>query len=180
MPPPAPGQIHFLLGGARSGKSTRAEILACEASDEVVYVATCATGAPLDPEMADRVAIHRLRRPPKWKTVENRFDLDAIFAENAGSVVLVDCLTLWLAWWSCNGGEMDEQGILNYLETALKAVATHGVRLILVSNELGMGLVPLGPGNRAYRDLCGRANQLAARMADTVEFIVAGLPLRLK
>ena len=164
----------------RSGKSSRAEAIARETSTEVVYVATCATSEPLDAEMDARLAAHRKRRSEAWTLVENRFDLDAVFTENAGRTVLVDCLTLWLAWWSCRPVPMAEEAILEMLNIALNLVPVLGLRLILVSNELGMGLVPLGPENRAYRDLCGRANQLAARHADAVEFMVAGLPLRLK
>lgn len=177
------GQIHFLLGGARSGKSSRAEALAREAAAEVVYVATMATIAtvdPLDPEMCQRLARHRSCRPAHWMTVENRFDLDAIFSENAGRLVLLDCLTMWLSWWSCQEQRLSEEDILAKLDHALSLVPDHGSRLIVVSNEIGMGLVPLGPENRAYRDLCGRANQLVARHATVVEFMVAGLPMRLK
>ena len=181
MPTPnSPGHIHFILGGARSGKSSRAEALARQASGEVVFVATCATTDPLDLEMAARVAAHRNRRPAEWETVENRFDLDAVFAEHPGKTILVDCLTLWLSWWSSREDRLAEEQIMRKLDDALAAVRTHGVRLLLVSNELGMGLVPMGEGNRDYRDLCGRANQLVARSADVVEFVVAGLPLRLK
>lgn len=174
------GQVHFLLGGVRSGKSLRAEALAREEAGEVVYVATMATGDPLDGEMRERLAIHRSRRPPHWTTIENRFDLDAIFAENPGKPVLLDCLTMWLSWWCCQEARLCDEAILANLEHALAQVSVHGVRLIVVGNEIGMGLVPLGPENRAYRDLSGRANQLVARHADTVEFMVAGLPLRVK
>jgi adenosylcobinamide kinase/adenosylcobinamide-phosphate guanylyltransferase len=176
----SPGHIHFLLGGARSGKSARAEALARQSSGEVVYVATCSTSQPLDPEMTARVTAHRVRRPAEWKTVENRFELDAVFAECPGTTILVDCLTLWLSWWAFQEDGCAEEQIMEKLERALAAVRANGIRLILVSNELGMGLVPLGEGNRDYRDLCGRANQLVARWADEVEFVIAGLPLRLK
>ena len=175
-----PGCIHFLTGGVRSGKSSRAEAIARATSSEVVYVATCATSETLDAEMIARLGAHRRQRPPTWALVENRFDLDGVFAENPGRTILVDCLTLWLAWWSCLPEAVGEQAILEKLRIALDLVPALGVRLIVVSNELGMGLVPLGPENRAYRDLCGRANQLVARHADVVEFIVAGLPLKLK
>jgi len=176
---PKRGFIHLLLGGARSGKSTRAEMLARQAGhDRTIYVATCATSVPLDDEMQQRLAHHREQRPPEWVTIENRFDLDAVFEENAGAVIIVDCLTLWLSWWACQG--VDEPHIFERLASALDAAHAHGIQLFLVSNELGMGLVPLGQESRVFRDLSGRANQLAAGIADTVEFVIAGLPLRLK
>ena len=178
--PPVPGQIHFLLGGVRCGKSTRAEALASAASAPVVYVATLATTGTLDAEMRARLALHRSRRPADWTVIENHFDLEALFSEHAGKVVLVDCLTMWLSWWSGCGERLDEEQVLHKLERSLSAVPETGVSLILVGNELGMGLVPLGAENRAYRDLCGRANQLVARHAAVVEFMIAGLPLRLK
>ena len=172
-----PGQIHFLFGGARSGKSSRAEALARETGAAVVFVSTCATDRS-DPEMLERLLAHQARRPATWQTVENRFDLEGVFAEHPGSVMLLDCLTLWLSWHLGLGWE--EKRIAETLERALLAVAAHGIRLYLVSNELGMGLVPMGADNRAFRDLCGRANQLVARHASVVEFVAAGLPLRLK
>ncbi len=178
----APGHIHFLLGGARSGKSCRAETLAAETSRDgssrVLYVATCATLAPLDGEMAARLDAHRNRRPAEWTTLENRFDLEAIFAERAGWVVLLDCLTLWLSWHAGLG--WSESAILETLDRALSAAQTSGVHLYVVSNELGMGLVPLGTENRAYRDLVGKANCRVAQKASVVEFVAAGLPIRLK
>jgi len=181
LPSSNPSHIHLLLGGARCGKSARAEELARQARSEVVYVATCATAAePPDAEMSRRIAMHRDRRPPEWVTVENRFDLDLVFAEHPGSLILVDCLTLWLAWWFFHKDRLTEDVIFEKLDQALAAVRAYGIRLVLVSNELGMGLVPMGAENRDYRDLCGRANQRVARAADAVEFVVAGLPLRLK
>lgn len=171
------GHIHLVLGGARSGKSTHAQELAAKTGGDVVYAATCAT-AGLDPEMAERIAEHVKSRPAHWKTIENRFDLEEIIREAAGGALLLDCLTLWLAYRQGEG--KDEGGILAELEAALNTTRREGVTLFIVSNELGMGLVPMGADSRAFRDLCGRANQLAARLADRVEFMVAGLPLKLK
>ena len=186
--PIAPGQIHLILGGARSGKSSRAEELVREAAGEsgsVVYVATYATdanaiGTSVDSEMEERLTFHRARRPSGWTLVENRFDLETVFAEHAGKVILVDCLTMWLSWWSCHASQPSEETILKKLDSALRSVPVCGARLFLVSNELGLGLVPVGAENRSYRDLAGRANQLAARLSHAVEFMIAGLPLRLK
>jgi adenosylcobinamide kinase/adenosylcobinamide-phosphate guanylyltransferase len=168
--------ISLILGGARSGKSRRAEWLAAQSSTSVVYVATWATSAS-DDEMRARVLAHRSQRPDGWVTVENRFDLPALFEEFSGRTVLLDCLTLWLSF-HCES--KSESVILEYLKTSLALARSSTLRLLMVSNELGMGLVPSTPMGRGFRDLCGRANQLVAAEADFVELQVAGLPLVLK
>lgn len=173
-----PGSIHLILGGARSGKSRRAEgLMRTQDKNGAVYIATCATASTApDAEMRERIANHVARRPPTWRTVENRFDLANLIVENAALPMLLDCLTLWLAFRQSEG----ESAILDELETALLHAREHRTTFVIVSNELGMGLVPLGADNRAFRDLCGRANQLVAQHADAVELMVAGLPLKLK
>jgi len=172
------GSITLILGGSRSGKSRRAESLAGrEAMAPVTYVATCAT-ALMDDEMRCRVQQHRRHRPAHWCTIENRFDLPELIAENNRTLLLIDCLTLWLSHgWITHP---DEACILAELERALQIAAVRDGALILVSNELGMGLVPADARSRGFRDLCGRANQVAAAYAQRVEFMVAGLPLVLK
>ena len=169
-------RIHLILGGARSGKSQHAETLAATSGRPVTYVATYASD-PADAEMQARIQRHREQRPEAWRTVENRFDLDGVFVESAGRTVLVDCLTLWLSFL-CE--KYSEPALLDRLERALKTARDQRLHLILVSNELGMGLVPSAPEGRSFRDLSGRANQLVARLADSVELVVAGLPLGLK
>jgi adenosylcobinamide kinase/adenosylcobinamide-phosphate guanylyltransferase len=171
------GSITLILGGSRSGKSRRAESLAGQKAMPVTYVATCAT-ALMDGEMRRRVQEHRQHRPADWLTIENRFDLPELIAENDGALLLIDCLTLWLSHgWIAHP---DETHILAELDRALRTAAARNGTLILVSNELGMGLVPADAQNRGFRDLCGRANQLAAAYAARVEFMIAGLPLVLK
>jgi len=171
------GSITLIVGGSRSGKSRRAESLAGQKTMPVTYVATCAT-ALMDDEMRRRVQEHRRHRPAHWLTIENRFDLPELIAENEGALLLIDCLTLWLShgWIT----RPDEARILADLERALRTAAAGDGTLILVSNELGMGLVPTDAQSRGFRDLCGRANQVAAAYAGRVEFMVAGLPLVLK
>ena len=173
--------FHLLLGGARSGKSRRAEVLATASGLSVVYLATYATApAETDPEMAERIAPHRRSRPASWTTIENRFDLKAVIETEThpGTLLLIDCLTLWLS--KRMGDQPDEALLLAELGEALRFALARGLSLIVVSNELGMGLVPLASEARAFRDLCGRANQLAASIATEVDLVVAGLPLRLK
>jgi adenosylcobinamide kinase/adenosylcobinamide-phosphate guanylyltransferase len=168
--------ITMILGGARSGKSARAEALAGLSERPVTYVATYASEM-VDPEMSHRILAHRSRRPASWDTVENRFDLAPLFQELRGRAVVLDCLTLWLSFHFEN---VDEADLLARLRTSLQQARTSGLELYIVSNELGMGLVPSSPEGRAFRDLCGRANQLVAGLADRVEFQIAGLPLCLK
>lgn len=171
------GSITLILGGSRSGKSGRAEALAGRKGMPVTYVATCAT-ALMDDEMRRRVQQHRQHRPTDWLTIEDRFDLPELIAEHDGALLLIDCLTLWLSHgWITHP---DEPRILAELERALQTATARDGTLILVSNELGMGLVPADTQSRGFRDLCGRANQVAAAYAARVEFMVAGLPLVLK
>ncbi|RKX31371.1 MAG: bifunctional adenosylcobinamide kinase/adenosylcobinamide-phosphate guanylyltransferase [Verrucomicrobia bacterium] len=172
----ADGTIHLILGGARSGKSTRAEELASTSDRTVVYVATCRT-SDLDAEMRRRIEHHRNRRPAAWVTLEDRYDLSGIAHEYPRSTILVDCLTLWIA--NEMDGAMDDD-ILSRLMSGLEAMVRQGVSAVIVSNEVGMGIVPLGPENRRYRDLVGRANQLVAQKAQNVDFMAAGLVMRLK
>ena len=169
-------RITIILGGARSGKSRRAEVLAACSLAPVVYVATCATTLA-DAEMRDRIGAHQIRRPANWLTVENRFDLPALFAELSGRTILLDCLTLWLSF-HCEA--MEEKFLLDYLRASLFVAKSNAHNILIVSNELGMGMVPSNPIGRSFRDLCGRANQLVAAEADFVEFQIAGLPLVLK
>lgn len=171
--------VHLVLGGARSGKSAYAERLALESNRSVVCVTTCATPFA-DKEMMDRIGRHRKQRPPGWLTVEDRFDLGSLCVEYAERTVVVDCLTLWISFHGFSADIFGEEHLLRRLEAALFAARANGVHLILVGNELGMGLVPSSALGRSFRDLAGRANQRLAALADTVDFIVAGLPLRLK
>jgi adenosylcobinamide kinase/adenosylcobinamide-phosphate guanylyltransferase len=169
--------LHLILGGSRSGKSRRAEEIAAVRGVPVTYVATYVTNRS-DPEMEDRVARHRKQRPAHWTTIENRFDLKCLFQEQKDSLILLDCLTLWLSYRQMTGSS--EAVIVEELEDAVRSISTGSVGLIVVSNELGLGLVPSSPESRGFRDLTGRANQLMARLASRVEFMVAGLPLPLK
>jgi adenosylcobinamide kinase/adenosylcobinamide-phosphate guanylyltransferase len=169
-------RITIILGGARSGKSARAEALARLSARPVTYVATYASGLA-DAEMSERIDAHRARRPADWKTVENRFDLSILFGELRGRTVVLDCLTLWLSY-HCE--TVSEQDLLARLRAALEEARRSELELYIVSNELGMGLVPSSPEGRGFRDLSGRANQLVAALADDVEFQVAGLPICLK
>ncbi|MFC7290422.1 bifunctional adenosylcobinamide kinase/adenosylcobinamide-phosphate guanylyltransferase [Hirschia litorea] len=166
--------VIFILGGARSGKSRRAQAL-CEAlSLKRIYIAT---GQAFDVEMEDRIKRHQQDRDESWTTVEAPLDLVKAVETHAepDNVVLIDCLTLWLSNLMHR-----ERDIV--LETAnlIEALSLASGNIILVSNEVGLGLVPETPLGRAFRDEQGRLNQKIAAMADKVEFIAAGLPLSLK
>ena len=168
--------IHLILGGNRSGKSQYAEQVASRSGREVIYVATYLLDK-IDPEMQKRIEEHRQRRPSTWKTIENRFDLAEILCENNDKTILIDSLTLWLSYWQMQGKK--EKEILSDLEKALK-LDHKKASLIIVSDEVGMGLVPENTEARIFRDLCGQANQLVTSYATRVELVVAGLPLVLK
>jgi adenosylcobinamide kinase/adenosylcobinamide-phosphate guanylyltransferase len=166
--------ITLILGGARSGKSRHAERLVERAADRATYCATAEAG---DTEMADRIAAHRARRGRAWSTVEAPLALaDAIRVQSrADRPMLVDCLTLWLTNLMLAGREIEA-------EVAALAVALRDAPgpVVLVANEVGLGLVPETPLGRRFRDEAGRLNQEIAALADRVVFVAAGLPLVLK
>ncbi len=162
----------LFLGGARSGKSRLAQAAAETHPGPLTYLAT---GEAEDDEMAERIARHRADRGPRWRTVECPVDLPAALREASGAAVLVDCLTLWLSNLMLGGHDVGAGRAA--LVTAMVA-ATRPV--LLVSNEVGLGLVPETPLGRAFRDEAGRLNQAVAAAADHVMFVAAGLPLRLK
>ncbi|MGB0084147.1 MAG: bifunctional adenosylcobinamide kinase/adenosylcobinamide-phosphate guanylyltransferase [Rhodomicrobiaceae bacterium] len=163
----------LILGGARSGKTRRALALA-EAFARRFYVATAEA---LDEEMSSRIAQHRHERGEVWTTIEAPLDLTQAIRGigDAGAVCLVDCLTLWLS--NLMGAGRDVAAATQDLCKALREATP---KLILVSNEVGLGLVPETPLGRAFRDHQGRLNQAVAAIADEVEFVAAGLPVRLK
>lgn len=178
----------LILGGARSGKSAMAERLARESGKDVVYLATAHAG---DGEMGERIAHHRARRPAHWPTVEESLGLAGALRREctAGRLVLVDCLTLWLTNLMLDGapdfpetGELtlppafdtQRQRFLDLLEDGLPG------ELLLVSNEVGMGIVPMGALSRRFADEAGRLHQAVAARAERVILVAAGLPLVLK
>jgi adenosylcobinamide kinase / adenosylcobinamide-phosphate guanylyltransferase len=166
--------ITLVLGGARSGKSRYAERLVEDAARCGTYLATAEAG---DAEMAARIAAHRARRGPFWHTVEAPLALAPAIAAHAEPErpILVDCLTLWLSNLLLAGKQADEEA--GALCSALREAAG---TVVLVSNEVGMGLVPETSLGRQFRDAAGRLNQDVAGLADRVVFVAAGLPLVLK
>lgn len=166
----------LILGGARSGKSRLAEKLADESGLEVIYIAT---SQPLDGEMNQRVAMHRQRRPNSWGLVEEPLELARVLKENAGTdrCLLVDCLTLWLT----NLLMLDDpQRLAQERDALLDCLALLPGHIIFVSNETGLGIVPLGELTRRYVDEAGWLHQTLAERCQRVVFTVAGLPMTLK
>lgn len=166
----------LILGGARSGKSALAERLASESGREVVYIATAQAG---DAEMATRIAHHRSRRPQQWLCVEEPIRLADVLREHAREhrCILVDCLTLWLS--NLLGGA-DEHAFERERACLLDALQALPGELLMVSNEVGLGIVPLGELTRRFVDEAGRLHQAIAAVSERVVFVAAGLPLILK
>jgi len=166
--------LTLILGGARSGKSRFAEALIERAA---AYGTYCATAEPKDDEMAGRIAAHRAQRGAFWRTIEAPLAVaDTIAAAaNPERPLLVDCLTLWLSNLLMAGAPIDEE--FATLRAALRDAAGP---IVLVANEVGLGLVPETPLGRHFRDAAGRLNQDIAALADRVVFVAAGLPLVLK
>ena len=172
--------ITFILGGARSGKSAYAEQLAKDSGLFVTYIATAQV---FDDEFGVRVARHRDSRPPTWKTVETPHQLSAALRAQASPnhCLIVDCLTLWLAQCICpECTPLEGIDWLKERSDFLEALPALPGTVILVSNEVGMGIVPLGEINRQFQDEQGRLNQAVAKISDEVFFVAAGLSLKLK
>ncbi len=175
----------FVLGGARAGKSRFAQELAQAKADAAgAPVCFIATAEALDDDMRARIARHRAERPPDWRVIEEPRALAAAYAQAAeAGVVLVDCLTLLVSNWLLAMPD-DEANCLNALETTLAAfLQTFSRReqtVIVVSNEVGLGVVPDNALARRYRDLLGRVNQSVAAAATEAYFVVAGIAWRLK
>ncbi len=186
-------KMTFVLGGARSGKSAFAEGLARKYND-VVYIATAEVK---DEEMLERIQIHRARRPFNWKTIEAPFHVDMVVSnpnEKAG-LVYIDCITLYItnmllsddatnpaggANWQREVLKQKQSQILDEINKLCKVCRESKSDVIIVSNEVGLGIVPDNALSRVFRDIAGSANQMIADEADEVYFIVAGIAQRIK
>ncbi len=184
------GKFILVTGGARSGKSAFAEKLAKESGKKVIYLATATAE---DEEMAQRIARHRRRRPPGWETVEEPLDVPGVIEKYSasGQLILVDCLALFLSNLLLKAkGQLDPEATPDFpggKERVLQAIKRLGevisfaaAEIIIVTNEVGWGLVPAHPLGRVYRDLLGIANQRLASLADQVYLVVCGLALEIK
>ena len=179
------GRLLLVLGGARSGKSAYAQQLAQELGrDDVLFVATAEAW---DEDMAQRIARHRQERPATWRTLETPRQVGQTIARylHDTAVVLVDCLTLLVSNTLLHCGASPdpaaaEAAVQEEVAVLAQTSQASAVTCIVVSNEVGLGLVPDNPLGRLYRDLLGRANQTLAARADAVYFMVAGLPVDVK
>jgi adenosylcobinamide kinase/adenosylcobinamide-phosphate guanylyltransferase len=165
--------VTLVIGGARSGKSAYAESLA-KGTKAPNYIATA---EQIDSEMSERIALHRQRRDKRWRTVEEPLQLAAAItlADERNGFVLVDCVTVWLNNLLFHGEDIETH--LAILSETLAGAKGH---IVLVANEVGLGIVPENALARRFRDAAGRVNQALARAADEVVFIAAGLPTQLK
>lgn len=182
------GRLIFISGGARSGKSTFAENRAKECGDSVLYIATATA---FDDEMHARIEKHKQSRPAHFVTLEAFSGLEAPIAQAQGTV-LIDCITVMITNLLMKNTDIDwdyptttqiqaeEDAIMLEIDAILRGAKLAGGEVLVVSNEVGLGLVPPYPMGRAYRDIAGRANQRLAAASDEAFFLVSGLPLRLK
>ncbi len=170
----------LVTGGSRSGKSRHAESLLSGA--DVDYVATGFPPSPDDPDWAERVRLHRARRPGSWSTIET-LDVADVLAADSGRPVLVDCLSLWLTRVidRCGGwdGSMPH-ALAREVDALVGAVRTTARPVVLVTNEVGWGVVPAHESGRVFRDLLGVLNAQVAAECDEVWLCVSGIPLRVK
>jgi adenosylcobinamide kinase/adenosylcobinamide-phosphate guanylyltransferase len=186
------GQVTLILGGARSGKSACAERLAGESGRPVLYVATATPG---DEEMAARIAAHRAQRPAGWRTIEAPEHILQAIPDHAkpGDGVLLDCLTLWVSnviLREIGTAEVDtippqqwaaiEASLVDEAQALITSARERDFTLFLVSNEVGMGVVPPFPLGRRFQDILGRVNQAVAATSDSVLLMIAGLPVDLR
>lgn len=172
----------LILGGARSGKSRFAQELAARLKKRVLFVATC---EPLDEEMSARIKAHQKSRPRNWKTLETPTDITEAMRGKIGDaeVIIIDCMTLLVS--NLMGTEEPdweslEKKVTGELDKLVAFTRTSKAHFIIVSNEVGLGLVPPYRAGRVYRDALGMANQMLASNADEVYFMVAGIPIQLK
>jgi adenosylcobinamide kinase/adenosylcobinamide-phosphate guanylyltransferase len=186
-------RLIVILGGARSGKSAFAERLAVNSGRSVAFIATATAG---DDEMRERIARHRASRPRGWRTLEEPLDLAGAVrtASDLAEVLLLDCITLWLANWLFQrygttdeeefaaSALFDEEALQKAVGALLEAVNLLAPKqtLIVVTNEVGLGIVPAYPLGRVYRDALGYVNQRLAQAADRVYLMVAGLAVDIK
>ena len=171
------GELILILGGARSGKSQQAQKLAEAYGQRVCYLATCIPG---DEEMRQRVLLHRKNRPSHWKTVEEATEIIPVLEKESlySEVILLDCLTFFI--FNLMEIYPNEAEILSQIKRLCETTKKISPTVLVVSNEVGGGIVPENVLARKFRDLAGLANQLTAQYADSVYWMVAGIPVKIK
>lgn len=172
--------LTLILGGARSGKSRYAEQLASQSGHKIIYIATAVAG---DDEMQARIKRHQLDRPDHWPTIEEPVNLAQVLSQESapGKCLLVECLTLWLNNIMLVHDEESPQPRFEHrIKKLLDTLPELPGDVILVSNEIGMGVVPMGNISRSFVDETGRLHQKLAKICDCVTLMIAGLPQKLK
>lgn len=171
------GKLITVLGGVRSGKSRHAVTLAQRAGTDVAYIATC---LPQDDEMRQRVARHQAHRPAHWITIEERWDLAVVLEELSGRVhaAIIDDLTLWVSARLEQGAPARE--VIGEAEAMGRAVHDVAQDVVVVTHEVGSGIIPVTPLGRQFVDVLGEANQAVARASDEVFVLTAGIPQKIK
>jgi adenosylcobinamide kinase/adenosylcobinamide-phosphate guanylyltransferase len=174
----------LITGGARSGKSTYAQELARKSSLPVLFVATAEAG---DEDMKKRIEAHRKSRPAWWQTLEVTSGLGQKIAENTGraGIVIIDCITLlvnniFMQYDETSDADQVEMAVVAEIEGLIECMENSRTRFIIVTNEVGLGIVPADRVSRIYRDTLGKANQMLAAQADEVYLMVAGIPVVVK
>jgi adenosylcobinamide kinase / adenosylcobinamide-phosphate guanylyltransferase len=167
----------LILGGARSGKSHYAETCAAESGLDVIYVATAQA---LDDEMQQRIKRHQQQRPAHWQLIEEPINLVSTLKDNANNktCILVDCLTLWLSNQLCS--EENKFQLQENINNLINILPELPGKIIFVSNEVSMGIIPMGEINRQFVDEAGRLHQRLATVCDKVTLMVAGIPSHIK
>lgn len=183
MTPEIPDKgLTLILGGVRSGKSSFVEKIARESGKSVLFIATAAAG---DDEMAERISNHQASRPAGWRTLEMTCEIGNNLKAPVSDIVIVDCITLLISNLLLSFPEKTPADIVMHkihgeIDELIAAQARHGGQWLLVSNEVGLGVVPPYPLGRVYRDALGWANQTLAKSAKRVVFMVAGIPMVIK
>lgn len=169
-------KITFIIGGARSGKSSQALQIA-KKYRKVAFIPTC---APLDKEMEKRIQLHKKSRPKHWKTFENPKDIPALLKKIGSSfeIIVIDCLTLWVSNLLLSGAK--ERAILAGTSKIAGSLKKIKAESIIVSNEVGLGIVPKNRLARDFRDIAGRVNQIMASKSSNIFFMFGGVSLKLK
>lgn len=185
------GKVILVTGGVRSGKSSYGEELAKQLGDNIMYIATA---IPYDDEMQERIKLHKIFRPSNWRTYEGYKDLDKEIekVEEELDAILLDCVTVMITNLIFDYPDFDENNISNKIfseieqhvmkefKRLLRVVKNKNTTTILVTNEIGWGVVPESKLGRVFRDLAGKINQIIAKEADTVYLLVSGIPMKIK
>lgn len=167
------GKLIFILGGARSGKSSFALELAQKSCKKVTFIATA---TPIDSEMKQRIKNHKNVRPKEWKTVEVKNNLDKKIEQEENKMILIDCLTIYISYLM----DLPETRILEHTKKIIKVIKKSRSDIIVVSNEVGCGIHPENKLGRDYRDILGKVNQMFVRSADEFYIMFAGVPIDIK